>query len=309
LPLWWDESTLLAKLSHQQTEIVSEALERLARGQHVEAQNARLAEELAGALDRLQEVHHRVRNHLQAVTGLLSVHEAKESSPAARQALRQSIARLTSIAAVHDLLARDPESGALRLPELAERLSQHLLAQAGTGGRIRVRAEVAAVSLAAKEATAFVLVLTELLSNAIEHGFPDGGAGEISVCLTVAAEAARSGPRGSFRVRGAATQSGRLVACPTEAVLLVRDSGRGLPLRLCSGLAEGLHVADWESATLGLGLRLVWRLVERDLRGSIEAWNDNGACFRIAFPVVGEPFVSPQGGLRPRPTAEIERRP
>lgn len=273
---------MLARLSERQTELVSQTLTRLARGRRAEARNLRLTRELAGSRDRIQEIHHRVRNHLQAVSGLLSMHEARETSPGARQALRQGIARLTAVAAIHDMLARDPESGELRLPELARRLTRHLLMQAGAEGRVHVHTQVAEVSLGAKEAVAAVLVLTELVSNAIEHGFPGEAMGEISIRLTVATGA------------GGAQQ----------ATLVIQDTG--------PGLCEGFHVGEGG----GTGLKLVRRLVERDLQGSITARNAvrehetisgcaatrcaGGACFRVDFPLpsCGSTTPPPAAALR-----------
>lgn len=243
---WHDESALLERLREQQAELVSETLARAAHNDVAAGEKKRLEEDLAGSRDRLQEVHHRVRNHLQIVTGLLSAQEISERSTTARRALQKSIARLTSIAAIHDLLARDASSGELQLPELARHLSQHLLDQAGAERRLRVHIDMASVSLPSREATAFVLILTELLSNAIEHGFPEEGSGGITVLLT------RDG---------------------ADAVLEMKDTGRGLP--------PGFDISLTES----LGLKLVARLAERDLRGSIAAWNAEGACFRIRFPV------------------------
>jgi len=242
------EATLLARLAEQQSHLVSQMLQQAARSEEVSRENVRLAADLAGSHDRLQEIHHRIRNHLQTVTGLLSAQEMEETSSTARRALQQSIARLTSIAAIHDLLARDPASGELRLPELAAQLSRHLLHQVGAEGRLRVHLDISPISLAPREATAFVLILTELLSNALEHAFAANAKGEISLRV------ARHGDQG---------------------LLEVRDTGRGLPPDF-----------DLQHAQT-LGLRLVSRLAERDLRGSVTAGNAGGACFRVTFAATG----------------------
>ena len=243
---WWDEATLLARLAEQQTRLVSDTLARAAQSERVRRENRRLLQDLQGSLDRLQEVHHRVRNHLQMVTGLLSAEEMAEESPRARRALQKSVARLVSVAAIHDLLARDPASGEIRLPELTRRLAQHLLVQAGAEGRLRIRVAVAPFALGPREATAVVLIFAELIANAIEHGFGPQERGEVHV------RAFREGD---------------------EAVLEVRDTGRGLP-------------ADFALETIGsLGLRLVARLAERDLRGAARAWSEGGERFRVAFPL------------------------
>jgi two-component sensor histidine kinase len=242
----WDETSLLAELAERQERLVSDLLSRAAQSLETAAENTRLAQDLAGSLDRLQEVHHRIRNHLQAVTGLLSAEEVAADSAGARRALRDSIARLTSVAAIHDLLARDPRSGKLCLRELVERLSQHLLAQVGATDRVEVRAQVAEVELDSKAMTALVLILTELLSNAIEHGFPQNAQGQVEVRLAQAGAAVR---------------------------LTVKDNGPGLP--------PGFDVAHTDT----LGLKLVDRLAKRDLGGRLSVRRDGGACFEVEFAI------------------------
>ncbi len=242
----YDEATLLTRLSERQTQLVSDVLQQAAQVTYVSEKNARLERDLAGSIDRLQEVHHRVRNHLQTVTGLLSAQEIGEKSVTARHALQRSVERLTSIAVIHDLLARDPSSGLLRLPELAQTLARHLLKQSNAEHRLRIVTNVSPLALNPKRATAFVLVLTELISNAIEHGFTEEERGEIRVKVE---------------------KQGR------DAVMEVCDTGKGLPLNF--NLEEGDS----------LGLRLIVRLVERDLDGTVQAYNEVGACFRIVFPI------------------------
>ncbi len=217
----WNEATLLSELAEHQAELVLDTLTRAEHTRTVEQENHRLSRELELSLDRIQEVHHRVRNHLQTVTGLLSAEEATGVPEAAQRALRESVARVTSIAAIHDLLARDPRSGHVCLRELVARLCRHLLAQAGAAERVRVEVQVEEMSLRGKHLTAVVLMLTELLFNAVEHGFPGERTGRVQVLLEQADSNAR---------------------------LMVRDDGCGLP-------------AGLEKRSQGrLGLRLVKRL-------------------------------------------------
>lgn len=251
--IWHDESALLARISEQQSRLVTDMLAKAEKTEHYAQENAQLTLDLSGtraalqgSVDRLQEVHHRVRNHLQTLTGLLSAQELTEPSPSARRTLQKSIARITSVAAIHDLLARDPRSGKLQLPDLVNRLVGHLLSSAGAERRVRARLDVAPIDLPQRESTAFVLILAELVCNAVEHGFADDASGQISV---------------------------RIAAEDSQAVLEVADDGAGLRPDF-----------DWESAD-SLGLGLVLRLAERDLNGSATAWNDAGAHFRVRFPI------------------------
>jgi len=242
----YDEAQLVTSVSERQARLVSQVLGEAARSTHVSEENTRLERELSGSMDRLQEVHHRVRNHLQAVTGLLSAQGMGETSPTARRALQKSAGRLASIAAIHDLLARDPSSGRLRLPELTQQLTQHLLRHTDAENRIQVRTDISPVDMDTRQATAFVLILTELLSNSLEHAFGSDEWGTISVRLR--------------QERG-------------RAELEVHDSGRGLP-----------SAFDVEQAD-SLGLKLAGRLATRDLGGSLTATNEGGACFRLTFPI------------------------
>jgi two-component sensor histidine kinase len=245
-----DEASVLARVAERQSSLVSGLLEQAARWRDVSAENERLVSDLAGSIDRIQEVHHRVRNHLQAVTGLLSAQETVERSPTARRALQRSVGRLTSIAAIHELLAREPSSESLQLPQLIGQLSQGLLRSLDPGGGVHLKEEIAPIGMSARKSTALALILAELIANAIEHAFPGGATGEIA--LRVADEG-------------------------DAAMLELRDSGIGLPAEL-----------DLDS-TEGMGLSLVARLVERELKGRFSAETDGGAVFRITFPVGGAP--------------------
>jgi two-component sensor histidine kinase len=240
-----DEANLFARLSECQSQLVLDLLRQAADASTVEAENQQLASELADSFDRIQEVHHRIRNHLQTVTGLLSAHEITEESPTARRALQKSVARLASIAAIHDLLTRDPASGMLELPALVPQLAQHLLRSMDAEDRVSIVVEASPLELPPREATAFVLIVTEVISNALEHGFPGNASGQIGIRVSFDGDV---------------------------AVLEIRDSGCGLP-------------ADFDlRKACNLGLGLAFRLAERDLGGSFSARNEGGAVFTVTFP-------------------------
>jgi len=253
----YDEANLFARLAERQSQLVLGLLRQAADATTVEAEKHQLASDLADSFDRIQEVHHRIRNHLQTVTGLLSAHQVTEESPTARRALQKSIGRLASIAAIHDLLTRDPTCGMVDLPELVPQLAQHLLRAMDAEERVSVAVEASPLTLPAREATALVLILTELVSNALEHGFPGDAGGEIAIRMGRDGEA---------------------------ALLEVRDSGRGLP-------------ADFDLRKANnLGLGLAFRLAERDLGGRMQARNArpapsgqvSGAVFTLSFPARGQ---------------------
>jgi two-component sensor histidine kinase/putative methionine-R-sulfoxide reductase with GAF domain len=113
-----------------------------------------------------QEIHHRVKNNLQAVASLLRV-QARAESVDPHKALQDSVNRILAIAAVHEVLTEHREDD-VDLGELVDRLRAMLVQ--GLVGEKDVTADLAPVSLAGQRATALALVFTELFQNALEHG-------------------------------------------------------------------------------------------------------------------------------------------
>ncbi|HSI98534.1 MAG TPA: GAF domain-containing protein [Gaiellaceae bacterium] len=115
-----------------------------------------------------QEIHHRVKNNLQAVASLLRV-QARAEGVDPRKALSDSVNRILAIAAVHEVLTEHREDD-VDLGELVDRL-RSMLVQGLAAGK-EVTADLESVSLAGQRATALALVFTELFQNALEHGGP-----------------------------------------------------------------------------------------------------------------------------------------
>ena len=204
----------------------------------VAVENMRLREEArrAEALSTLiQEMHHRIKNNLQTVADLLSLEMSASPSPAARKSLRDSISRIKSIAAVHELLSLEQ----LRLTditELARQVCDISLKQLVHPNR-QVTAEIhgPAIYLPSKQATALALVMNELIANALEHAFN------------------LSGPDGRLEIGLA--QDG------AQVTVTIADNGRGLP-------------SDFDVAgRRGLGLQIVEALVTKDLAGTLQLSN------------------------------------
>ena len=215
----------------------------------IAVENMRLREEArrAEALETLiQEMHHRIKNNLQTVADLLSLEMSTSASPEARQSLRDSIGRIKSIAAVHQLLSLEH----LRLTditELARQVCDISLRQLIRPDR-RVAAEIRGPSiyLPSKQATALALVMNELIANALEHAFEDGQPGHLTI------ELQQEGP---------------------QIVVTVSDDGRGLPDDFT------LHQNN------GLGLQIARTLVEKDLAGALnlERSPDGGSRATVTF--------------------------
>jgi two-component sensor histidine kinase len=203
----------------------------------------------------LREMHHRIKNNLQTLADLLYL-ETLDAEGQARKSLLDSIGRVKSIAAVHQMLSAD-RIEAVEVRRLAERIGEIIGRDLVRGGRaLRVEVRGPEVWLGSKQATALALVLSELLHNALEHAFPDGR-GRVAVEL---------GQEGS------------------EVWVRVRDDGVGLP--------EGFSVERHAQ----LGLRIVRDLVSRDLRGTFSLRSCGGTVAEVRFQLPGEGAAEREAG-------------
>jgi len=177
----------------------------------------------------IREIHHRVKNNLQTVAALLRLQARRTTNEEARSALAESVRRVSSIALVHDTLSMSVDER-VDLDDVVDRLVPMMTDVATLNSQVTVRREGRFGVLSAELATPLVMVLTELVQNALEHGFPAGDTG--SVVLR-------------------AHRSARALD------VVVHDDGRGLPSGFTLDRVERL------------GLQIVRTLVDAELRGSL----------------------------------------
>ena len=196
----------------------------------------------------IREIHHRVKNNLQTVAALLRLQARRVAVPEARVALEESMRRVASIALVHETLSVSVDEE-VNFDEVVDRLLVMLADVMGSAGRVGVRRDGSFGDIPAEVATALVLVLTELVQNALEHGFPDGATGHVEVVAR--------------RARG-------------QLELRVEDDGAGLP--------EGFGA----QSSGELGLQIVRTLVSTELSGSVDfrrRQDGPGTCAVVGMPL------------------------
>lgn len=134
----------------------------------------------------LREVNHRVKNNLQVVASLLRMRARSGRTAESRAAIRDAHARIEAIALVH---RRIYEEGAIEQVELASFLGElldHLKKSIGSEAlQIDVTGNVEGARLATDRAVSLSLLVTELVTNAIEHAFVGRSHGRITVDMAV----------------------------------------------------------------------------------------------------------------------------
>ncbi len=154
----------------------------------------------------IREIHHRVKNNLQTVAALLRLQARRIEQPEARAALEEAVRRVGSIAIVHETLSQAVEE-TVDFDEIADRLGRMVTDVSAVGAAVRVVRRGSFGVLASETATALAMVLTEVLQNAVEHGYPRPGLGDargpVEIRMAVTAPSAGSSRR-LRRRRGAA---------------------------------------------------------------------------------------------------------
>ncbi|NCT92289.1 PAS domain-containing protein [Cellulomonas sp. APG4] len=117
----------------------------------------------------IREIHHRVKNNLQTVAALLRLQSRRMTSPEARAALDEAMRRVTTIALVHETLSQTLDE-TVDFDALVDRSLRLAADVASAGASVRTLRTGTFGMVPAEGATALALVLTELVTNAVEHG-------------------------------------------------------------------------------------------------------------------------------------------
>ena len=195
----------------------------------------------------IQEIHHRVKNNLQTIASLLRLQARRSKSPDVKEALKESVNRILSIAVVHEFLSEQGHA-TINVKEIAEQIFNLVaMSMVGRDFDLQTKCEGATLILPSSYASSLGLVLNELVLNATEHGFEHRHAGHI--CLSTAKNA-------------------------EGYALVFTDDGCGLPEDF-----DPVHARS-------LGVSIMRTLVEGDLGGTItyDAPPGGGTRVTITFP-------------------------
>ncbi|MCW7493541.1 sensor histidine kinase [Leptospira sp. 2 VSF19] len=196
----------------------------------------------------LTEIHHRVNNNLQIISGLLAMQVESENDIKLTTSLGLIQNRIMAIASVHKIIYESPNLlyvdlnlifnsilGNLKVTYINEKsnIELHELIEEG-------------LEMDLDRAIPMGLILNELVSNSFRHAFMNRNEGKIEVSL------------------------GRIA---DQFLLIVKDNGGG--------------TENVEMEVKGMGLTLVKNLVKQ-LRGTIKIENENGMNIEIKFPILNE---------------------
>lgn len=194
----------------------------------------------------LHEIQHRVKNSIAMISSFIALEEGRAAEEGGSRILENLRFRVDSISTLYRLLFSTGDPTTVELRSYLEKLVSDISQTIDRPG-VALRLELDELSIDTKRAVPLGILCTELVSNALRHGFDEGGEGSVGVRLSSA--------------------EGRLR-------LLVEDGGRGLP--------GGFDLAREE----GLGLQIA-RMLALQLKGRLEAGpgEGRGARFLLDMPL------------------------
>ena len=212
----------------------------------VDEQTADLKAALSEKEVLIKEIHHRVKNNMAVISGLLELQSWKMPDGEAKLALENSKQRIRTMSSIHETLYQNKNLSKINFKSFAEDLVMKV------SNSLKGRSKIITVDLDIEDGYINVnsaipcgLILNEALSNSYKHAFKNKDRGNIKV---------------SFKSLN-----------DEEYALVVKDDGSGIPE----------NMLKTESPTLGL--TLINALVAQ-IKGTVEFKNSNGTTIRIVIP-------------------------
>ncbi|MBT3342188.1 MAG: hypothetical protein HN404_04240 [Gemmatimonadetes bacterium] len=194
----------------------------------------------------LKEIHHRVKNNLQIVSSLLNLQSNNMEDAAAIAGFTECSARIQSMALLHEQLYESHDLARVDLANYLGQLASNLVvASTASTAPIELKRDLETLHVHVDTAMPCGLIVNELLSNSLKHGFTQARGGTLQL---------------------------HLARCGEHVVLRVADDG--------VGLAEGFDPAT----STGLGVQLV-KALSQQMRGEIAWHNESGVTVELRFPL------------------------
>lgn len=193
----------------------------------------------------LKEVHHRIKNNMMSISGLLTLRSESDVNAECAAILKEMSGRVMAMMRIYDKLYRSEEYSHIHLREYLGGLLDEISRTFISGDSISIAHEIEDLYIRQNSVFAIGIIVNELVINALKYAFPDGRKGIISINLRKTGD--------------------------NEIEIVIHDNGIGLP--------------DPETITLkaGFGLDLVKIMVQQS-GGRMTVSSDNGTIFTINIP-------------------------
>ena len=196
----------------------------------------------------LREIHHRVKNNLQLISGLLDMTRMSSRDESTNTILTDMMLKIQTMAQIHTRLYESKQFGKICLSaQIRDQIDGLSNIYSGKGHEIFCEVNSTDVFLPVDRAIPCALAVNEILSNAYKHAFTGRKKGNIRI--------------------SAVQENGRIS-------ITVRDDGTGLPAQFDINRTDSL------------GIQLIRTLVQHQLKGSLTITSGKGTEVRMEFPAL-----------------------
>ncbi|NGP88957.1 PAS domain S-box protein [Fodinibius halophilus] len=193
----------------------------------------------------LQEIHHRVKNNLAVVSGLIQLQMYETDDEEVRDTLRESESRIQTMALIHEKLYKSQRLSEISCQSYIGDLLETIRSTNNTAKDITLEKKIDAVNLSINQAVPFALLINEVVTNAFKHAFK--GQEEGNICITLQGD-------------------------DNMVKLSIQDNGIGLP--------EDFKPRESDS----LGMTLIYNFMDQ-LEADGEIGTDDGTYLNLTFEV------------------------
>ncbi len=194
----------------------------------------------------LAEIHHRVKNNLAVVSGMMQLQASEEENKTIKDKLFDGIVRIKTMANIHEQLYQSNSFSRLEFAENIRSLTTNIHTTFQSKTDITIDFDCKPVKLNINQAIPCSLIVNEVLTNVFKHAFPDREKGHLMIQLSEHTN-------------------------DNHIQLSITDNGIGLP----QGVANG--------AGGSLGLSLIDVLSQQLEASYTYEATDNGTVFSIGF--------------------------
>jgi two-component sensor histidine kinase len=192
----------------------------------------------------LKEIHHRVKNNMQVISSLMVLQSDLVKDESIKELFEENQQRINSMSLIHEKLYQSRNLSKIQIDKYVSSLVENLFIMYNCYQRIECDCEIKDIFLDINTAVPVGLLLNELITNAIKHGFGKDGKGKIGIKL--------------------------IEVDRTKLELTVYNTGKSIP--------ESIDIHKTET----FGMQLINILIEQ-LNGTIQMERKEGTKFLIKF--------------------------
>lgn len=200
----------------------------------------------------LSEIHHRVKNNLAVISGMMQLQLYDEINPSVQEKLNDGMLRIQTMANIHELLYNNKSFAKLSFRDIIHRLANNVTAAMSGNKEIDLKIDSDSVDLNINQAIPCSLIINEVLTNIFKHAFKNREKGKIEISIDTKER---------------------------KVDLVISDDGIGLP--------DDFNLDDNQS----LGKNII-KILSEQLDADFKLYNSgNGTTFELHFEADDIPFI------------------